>query len=101
MEGIDLDDSDQVWNSLTLEEREDFKRFIRQNEGADIIPEWVPWWTLPVKNLRIQEVKEGESLESMTMNIDREKLNDEQPDILDSIPSMSSLTVITILQLNN
>jgi len=96
MEGIDLNDSDQVWSSLTLEEREEFKRFVHQNEGKDIIPEWTPWWTQPVKNIRIQEVKEGETLESLLAKGHKEKLNEEQPDILDPIPQMESLTVSLI-----
>ena len=42
---LDLDkDTDEIWNRLTKEERNEFTRLVESNEIANIIPKWKPWW---------------------------------------------------------
>ena len=90
--GINLDDPNEVWSQLTIEEREDFKVLVRQSykDTREIIPEWIPWWTVQKYPL-IEEIEAGSST---SRGKKWAKLHAEQPNILEKIPQMSSLTVI-------
>jgi len=89
LKGINLDDPDRVWHSLTVEEKEDFKNYVKKIEIEKSIPEWTPWWKLPIR--KVQEIPEDDVVPSCS-NPTSIKLNDAQPDTIDPIPSMSSLT---------
>lgn len=86
MEGIDLDNADEIWLHLTEEERVQFKKFAQDVDVQGIVPEWSPWWTIKSVRTLVQEITSGELNQNS-------KNNKSHPDILDPIPLMSSLTV--------
>jgi hypothetical protein len=43
LEGVDLDDADQVWSQLTADERAEFERMCSSGKIEDLVPEFVPW----------------------------------------------------------
>jgi len=100
--GIDLNDADGVWDSLTPGEREEFKKLVTDvSSTSTIIPEWVPWWRLPPEKVKLVEEIEKNPLSPVKVFGEIEtneesvvkKAHREQPDILSPIPPMSSLTV--------
>lgn len=100
MEGIDLGNPEEIWKSLTYEEREDFKRFAENS--AEAIPPWTPWWTLETRKVLIEEIVENEDSSNMvTPLLTHTKLTREQPDFLGPIPSLSSLTVKSVQDSNS
>ncbi|GAB6018610.1 hypothetical protein CHUAL_000296 [Chamberlinius hualienensis] len=44
IQGVNLDDSDEVWEKLTAEERSEFRRLLDNEEINSVLPEWKPWW---------------------------------------------------------
>jgi len=92
MNGIDLDDADKIWLNLTEEERAEFKKFAQDVNINDVIPEWTPWWTRKPDIELVQDITNKDM--SIQTNISKySKAHADQPDILDPIPLMSSLTV--------
>ncbi|KAF5284659.1 hypothetical protein FQR65_LT13490 [Abscondita terminalis] len=47
---VDLDDTKEVWNRLSSDERQEFEAFLRSEEVTKFLPKWQPWWmTKPPK----------------------------------------------------
>jgi hypothetical protein len=95
--GINLDNADEVWDSLTAEERDQFKKLVEDvNSIQNIVPEWVPWWTFqpdPVKLVEELSPSDGKKKDEEDRTMFK-KAHKNQPDILHPIPKMSSLTVM-------
>ncbi|XP_050316207.1 zinc finger HIT domain-containing protein 2 isoform X2 [Anthonomus grandis grandis] len=53
--GVDLDDTDTVWDKLTNDERQDFMAFLKTEDISKLIPSWTPWWMYTEAN-KISEV---------------------------------------------
>lgn len=47
LNGIDLDDTEQVWNSLTDSEKAEFEHLVKSGDITKILPQYTPWWCLP------------------------------------------------------
>ncbi|XP_018017582.1 uncharacterized protein LOC108674177 [Hyalella azteca] len=47
LQGIDLDDSDAVWEQLTEDERRQFCQLIQSGDINEILPTYIPWWLPP------------------------------------------------------
>jgi len=41
---IDLDDTAEVWQKLTPDERQEFEAFLRSGDVSKFVPKWEPWW---------------------------------------------------------
>lgn len=44
LEGIDLDDADEVWKRLTPDERKEFENMCSSGTISELVPKYVPWW---------------------------------------------------------
>lgn len=44
LQGIDLNDADNVWKCLTDEEKNEFEQLLSSGDIIEVIPEFVPWW---------------------------------------------------------
>jgi len=47
LNGIDLDDSEKVWSSLTDTEKAEFEHLVKSGDITKILPQNIPWWCLP------------------------------------------------------
>ena len=81
LEGVDLEDTSQVWSSLTKEEKRQFQEMVNSGELVGLMPEYKPWWKHRMKLKKIVEVgKEEEELD--------ETLRNSCPTVCDNIPSL-------------
>lgn len=44
LQGIDINDADEVWERLTLEERKDFQQLVQCGDIMKLLPDYKPWW---------------------------------------------------------
>ncbi|XP_050085059.1 zinc finger HIT domain-containing protein 2 [Anopheles aquasalis] len=49
LNGIDLNDTEKVWEHLTNAEKEEFQRMLENGEIMSMVPEVEMWWTKPYK----------------------------------------------------
>jgi len=47
LNGIDLNDAEQVWSSLTDSEKAEFEHLVKSGDISKILPQFTPWWCLP------------------------------------------------------
>lgn len=47
LHGIDIDDPDAVWHSLSAGERNEFEKLVRSDDVHALIPAYEPWWCTP------------------------------------------------------
>lgn len=80
LKDIDINDADEVWDRLTLTEKEEFKKLVSSGDIAKLLPNHKPWW-LKNKNSKIVEI---------TINNDK-KQDDAPPGIIDNLPLFSSI----------
>lgn len=69
LKGINLDEAEKVWNTLTADEKNEFAALIAQGNIEKIIEQWTPWWSYCKGKKLVEEVgdeeedkKEGEAL---------------------------------------
>lgn len=53
LNGIDLNDAEQVWSSLTDSEKAEFEHLVKSGDITKIVPQYIPWWCLPYVFLNI------------------------------------------------
>jgi hypothetical protein len=41
---VDLDDSNSVWEKLTLAERQEFENLLQSGDASQLVAQWEPWW---------------------------------------------------------
>eukprot|EP00088_Acartia_fossae_P048182 TRINITY_DN5252_c1_g1_i1.p1 TRINITY_DN5252_c1_g1~~TRINITY_DN5252_c1_g1_i1.p1 ORF type:complete len:360 (+),score=37.64 TRINITY_DN5252_c1_g1_i1:46-1125(+) len=58
--GIDLDDTDKVWEKLSASERREFNALLGKGEVDNLLPEFEPWWNTRVSLPKIQELSSDE-----------------------------------------
>ncbi|XP_055852137.1 zinc finger HIT domain-containing protein 2 [Episyrphus balteatus] len=46
LEGIDINDSEEIWKRLTDVEKKDFQLQIENGEIAKLLPKYSPWWSI-------------------------------------------------------
>ncbi|KAL5284871.1 ZNHIT2 family protein [Megaselia abdita] len=76
LQGIDINDSEELWKQLTEEERQVFQNLVNNGDILNLIPEFIPWWE---QKKKIIEVGKSESTEQL-------------PEILKTIPDFDKLT---------
>ncbi|VVC42257.1 Zinc finger, HIT-type [Cinara cedri] len=79
LNGIDLDNSEEVWNLLTDSEKAEFEHLVKSGDITKILPEYTPWWCLPIEKQLVTEV--GENIK-----------DNELPSLLTNIPNLSILS---------
>ncbi|XP_016983772.1 zinc finger HIT domain-containing protein 2 isoform X2 [Drosophila rhopaloa] len=52
LKGVDINDADEVWSRLTMEEQEEFQKLITNGDIMKLMPDYKPWWNKP-KNSKI------------------------------------------------
>jgi len=56
LNGIDLDDTNLVWEKLTKSEKEQFDNLIKSGDLASVLPDYKPWWTIKIAVPKITEI---------------------------------------------
>ena len=88
LEGVDLDDADQVWKRLTPEERLEFEKMCASGNIQNLVPEFVPWWDSRKNEVKL--VQEVADLEQVSPS-DLDKANARPTFDLSSSPPLKSL----------
>lgn len=57
LQGININDSDKVWQQLTVKERKEFQQLVESGDIMELIPAYEPWWCLR-KNSKIVEISQ-------------------------------------------
>ncbi|KAH8418066.1 hypothetical protein KR222_011400 [Zaprionus bogoriensis] len=47
LQGIDINDADEVWSRLTTDEQQEFQKLIASGEIMKLMPDYKPWWSKP------------------------------------------------------
>jgi len=71
LEGIDLDDSDAVWNSLTENEKTEFQALMKSGEISKYVPDYKPWWDHYYSsraNKKVRVIGEDDDLDKESMD---------------------------------
>lgn len=55
LKDIDINDADEVWERLTADEKEEFKKLIESGDIMKLMPDYKPWW-LKKQNSKIVEL---------------------------------------------
>lgn len=53
--GLDLENADALWNSLTTDERCEFEAMISRGEIGHLMPKWEPWWMSKKEKVLVKE----------------------------------------------
>lgn len=64
LEGIDLDDADEVWKRLSAEERAEFQKMCASGNIQELVPDFVPWWDSEKSSPKIELVQDVTDLNS-------------------------------------
>ncbi|GJQ85274.1 hypothetical protein Trydic_g23173 [Trypoxylus dichotomus] len=59
--GIDLDDTEKVWEHLTDREKKDFEKFVCSEDVVKLVKAWKPWWMYHCKN-KVLDIEEFEKI---------------------------------------
>lgn len=87
--GVDLEDSDQVWQNLTESERAEFRNLVETGDISKFVPDFKPWWDhhfTPAKKVQDLEESQREILEFAS------QVEQRIPLLLEKIPSLRDLT---------
>lgn len=79
LKDIDINDADEVWQRLTNEEKEEFKKLVSTGEIMKLMPDFKPWWLK----------KENSKIVVLTTKEDSEQTD--IPKIVDNIAKFSSI----------
>jgi len=60
LQGIDLDNADEVWDKLSKDEKKQFDELIKSGDLASILPEFIPWWKVKVEVPKIRDLSDPE-----------------------------------------
>ncbi|XP_023342564.1 zinc finger HIT domain-containing protein 2 isoform X1 [Eurytemora carolleeae] len=56
LKGIDLEDTETVWNLLSSQERREFNQLLEKGDVTNLLPEYTPWWINRYECPKIQEL---------------------------------------------
>ena len=80
LNGINLNDPEQIWQALSETERRDFEELVNTGEIYKYVPDCQPWWTP----------------DPLVEEIGAQKSKPDPPKIKRPIPSLSAITVLSI-----
>jgi len=60
LQDIDLDNTNEVWDKLTKDEKKQFGELVKSGDLTSILPEFVPWWQQKVSVSKIRDLNEPE-----------------------------------------
>jgi len=60
LQGIDLDNADDVWDKLSKDEKKQFDELVKSGDLASVLPEYIPWWKVKVEVKKIRDLSEPE-----------------------------------------
>ena len=61
LEGVDLNDTDALWEKLTDSEKTEFQSLVKTGEIGKFVPKYQPWWDLHFNSKsKVQELKQFE-----------------------------------------
>jgi len=87
--GVDLEDSDQVWQNLTESERAEFRNLVETGDISKFVPEFRPWWDHHFTPARkVQDLEESQrEVHEFT-----DQINERIPQPLSKISSLREIT---------
>lgn len=85
LEGLNLDNADEIWKKLTKDERREFEELLKSGDVTGIIPEYVPWWKFRKEEKKIEEIGAESSDDAFKENC---------PAVIKDIPNLSSITKV-------
>ncbi|XP_061386715.1 zinc finger HIT domain-containing protein 2 [Musca vetustissima] len=56
LKDVDINDADEVWEHLTAEEKEEFKKLLATGDIMKLVPDFRPWWLKDAKNSKIVDI---------------------------------------------
>uniref|UniRef100_A0A1I8NV43 HIT-type domain-containing protein n=1 Tax=Stomoxys calcitrans TaxID=35570 RepID=A0A1I8NV43_STOCA len=80
LKDVDINDADEVWENLTQEERDEFKKMISSGDIMKLIPDFKPWW-----------MREDKKSKIIDMSAKTESCQSSIPAIYENIPAFSSI----------
>lgn len=93
LNGVNLDDADEVWGKLSEVERNAFKELLNSGEAANLIASWEPWWLKRYEEPKVQLV-------GSDLNVQQQVLS-HIPNCPKILPNINSLSLITNRKPNN
>lgn len=81
LKDIDINDADEVWEHLTQEERNEFKKLVASGDIMKLLPDYKPWWLKQNNQSKIVDITTKKEEENQ-LNI---------PAIYENIPQFSSI----------
>lgn len=86
--GVDLEDSGAIWNSLTPNERSEFRSLVESGEISKFVPEFKPWW-----DYRFRPAKKVQPLEESQQEVEKftEQMTARIPQVMEKIPNLGQL----------
>ena len=63
-DGIDLDDSNKIWEKLLDSEKQEFQKMLETGEIEKYIPKYIPWWdqVFDESKLMVESIKDNSNL---------------------------------------
>ncbi|XP_014212209.1 zinc finger HIT domain-containing protein 2 [Copidosoma floridanum] len=59
LENINLDDADELWSALTLNEKQEFEALLKSGEASKLLPTWEPWWSYRSEKKLVKDLDEN------------------------------------------
>ncbi|XP_005186078.3 zinc finger HIT domain-containing protein 2 isoform X1 [Musca domestica] len=56
LKDVDINDADEVWEHLTQEEKEEFKKLLATGDIMKLVPDFRPWWLKDNKTSKIVDI---------------------------------------------
>eukprot|EP00092_Neocalanus_flemingeri_P008095 GFUD01008735.1.p1 GENE.GFUD01008735.1~~GFUD01008735.1.p1 ORF type:complete len:361 (+),score=114.89 GFUD01008735.1:57-1139(+) len=81
LQGIDLDNADDVWEKLSKDEKKQFDELVKSGDLASVLPEYTPWWKVKVEEKKIRDLSEPED----------ESYKENCPEVYKNISKFSSI----------
>ena len=93
LKGVDLDDTDKIWDNLVESEKLEFQKLVESGEIGKFIPKFVPWWNhnFDENSSLIQEVGNSTNIKLKTESFIN-NLQEKIPKVdIESISELSKL----------
>lgn len=89
LEGVNLDNADDVWSKLTENERQEFEQIVKSDNVGCILPEFHGWWEHRLQRVLIREV--GSAADTA---VEHQYANLQYPKIYEAIPEFDLISKI-------
>jgi hypothetical protein len=99
LEGIDLDDADEVWKRLSAEERAEFQKMCATGNIQELVPDFVPWWDSEKSSPKIKLVQDVTDLNSEKKDVVKASKSDITPKFENKRPTVDRASIVPLKSL--